>query len=165
MSAITTTDPGEKVPLQQPGSSKIEDAGQKLRGARKHAAQKRLKERGQDPAAQRQPSGARHLLDQLWPKPAQWTDLITQIGGQRAALCMVMREGLAKNPHTEGHLHIPADQWREAYEICINVLRGILETPGDIDLKAMCESYDTQVGILAGHLASPIRIQNGVISV
>ncbi len=69
---------------------KIEDAGEKLGGARKDMAT---------------PTGTagegvhqEALLELLWPKPERWTDLIPSLGPHRAALVMVTYENLAKKP-------------------------------------------------------------------
>lgn len=135
---------------------KIEDAGEKLWGARKDMVNSVPDSERQDAVGGTadEPQYA-CLLDKLWPKPERWTDLIPQFGGVRAALAMVVREGLAKDPHSDNRHGFSNALWREAYEFAIGVMRGLIETPGVVDFDKLVNSFDEQVNTFALRVEKP----------
>lgn len=115
---------------------KIQDAGEKLGGARKDLAQ---------PTGTGETADQDNLLATLWPKPTHWTDLIPLVGAPRAALTMVTYENLAKTPHRQGFLGASADQWDHAYRHALTQVRELLSTPGDLDRDALLQEYDRRM--------------------
>lgn len=116
--------------------SKIQDAGEKLGGARKDASVTG------DPQS---PSTKANLLEQLWPKPARWVDLIADLGAQRAAMCMVVYENLANCPHVDGWLGLSAQQWRDFYNVAVRLIRELLTSSGDADYAAISKAYTARM--------------------
>lgn len=116
---------------------KIQDAGEKLGGARKDLHQPT----GTGVAG----AGQDNLLATLWPKPAQWTDLIPMVGAPRAALTMVTYENLAKVPHEDRFLGATAAQWEHAYHFALTQIRELLAAPGPLDRDALIAEYDRRM--------------------
>lgn len=116
---------------------KIEDAGEKLGGARK------------DMAIPTGPVGHgahyEDCLELLWPKPEQWTDLIPSLGPHRAALVMVTYENLAKKPHRHGWLGSDGGLWERAYRFGIPILREVLLQPGKPVLDELRVEFDRRM--------------------
>lgn len=131
---------------------KIEDAGEKLGGARKDMAT---------------PTGTagegvhqEAMLELLWPKPAQWTDLIPSLGAHRAALVMVTYENLAKKPHRHGWFGSDGAHWERAYRFGIPILRDVLLQPGKPVLDELRDEFDRRMREFEEFIATPPRFAN-----
>lgn len=122
--------------MNTPVKSRIEDAGEKLGGARKDAVSGRE-------SHSKVPTPS--MLEQLRPRPERWTDLIPTLGAQRAVLCMVTYENLAKSPHKQGWLGQSAETWQQLYLLAIELLRELLLTPGAVDVKAIENEYQVRM--------------------
>ncbi|MFC6282194.1 MULTISPECIES: LPD1 domain-containing protein [Polaromonas] len=132
--------------------AKIEDAGEKLWGARKDVA---VATGPAGPAAKSEP-----LLQLLWPRPEQWTELIPTLGPHRAALAMVTYENLAKQPHRHGWMGIPGEHWERAYRFAIPILREVLALPGKPELAQVVEAFDSRMREFEEFIATPPRFKN-----
>lgn len=128
---------------------KIDDAGQKLGGARKDTS---LPNGGREDGPGQSP-----LLEELWPKPDKWTDLIPELGVSRAALAMVVYENLAKRPHRDGWLNISGEQWEQAYRFAIPVMREVLATPGKPELKEVINEFNQRMRSFEEIIGTPPR--------
>ena len=116
---------------------KIEDAGEKLWGARKDATQAT--------GAEVPPASQEVCLDALWPKPDNWTDLITTVGAQRAAVMMVLHGNLAKQPHRDGWIGVSGESWKQAYAFGIQALRELLLTSDKTELPELTKAFDCKM--------------------
>lgn len=111
----------------------IQDAGEKLGGARKDADFVPV-----DPKTESQ---SPNVLEQLWPKPERWTELIPSIGARRAVMCMVIYENLAKTPQRHGHFGLSAAQWQDFYQTAITMICELLTGQGEPDSRTISRSY------------------------
>lgn len=131
---------------------KIEDAGEKLGGARKDMATTN--------AGAGEGVHQEALLELLWPKPARWTDLTPSLGANRAALVMVTYENLARKAHCHGWLGVDGAHWERAYRFGISVMRDVLLQPGKPVLDELQEEYDRRMRELEVIIATPPRFAN-----
>lgn len=132
--------------------TKIEDAGEKLWGARK------------DMAVPTGATGTDHqgeaVREVLWPKPGQWTDLIPSFGAHRAALIMVTYENLAKKPHRHGWFGSDGAHWERAYRFGIPLLRDVLLQPGKPVLDDLRDEFNRRMREFEEFIAVPPRFAN-----
>lgn len=124
----------------------IRDAGEKLGGARKDA--------GRTSTDKTPDKSGSNLLEILWPKPENWSDLVPSLGARRAAMCMVVYENLATKPHSDGHFGLNAGQWDGFYRKAIGMIHDILCTPGPLKFKELStlyaermQAYAAQIGV------------------
>lgn len=128
----------------------IADVGEKLGGARKDYAQSSATDADGSPiggGGQATVARSGNLLDTLWPKPPNWTDLIGPLGVRRAALCMVMRGNVAKNPHRHAWHDVPGELWEKGYEFGIYALRRLLEVPGPLELSQLIQAFEDELAV------------------
>lgn len=116
--------------------SKIQDAGEKLGGARK------------DLSESFGPNGQAlevDLLGQLWPRPGCWTEVISEIGAQRSAMCMVVYENLAPRPHEDGHFMLTGQQWDVSYRFAVRLICDLLTGQGKTEFSEMASEYTARM--------------------
>lgn len=93
--------------------SQIQDTGEKLGGARKD--EESFDDIGRVAAA-------KPLLDQLWPAPKNWRDLLATKSPEEVVRTMVIRGNLAKGPHPEGYFNKTAQYWETQYKTSLQAL-------------------------------------------
>jgi hypothetical protein len=111
-----------------PRAQRIEDAGEKLGGARKDEQTPEQKPREDETQVK--------LIDTLWPAPQEWRDLLSSMEPQRAVLQMILRGRVAANPHHDGYHGKARSFWQTHYLTNINALYRIVndpDIPPDID--------------------------------
>lgn len=81
-------------------------------------------------------------LEQLWPAPSRWADLIEIHGAHRAALAMVTHGNLAKDSHPDGWLGISGALWSRAYRFAVPAIRQVLAMPGPPVMASITREYN-----------------------
>lgn len=88
------------------------------------------------------------LLDQLWPAPADWRDLLRTYEPQRVAALMILRGNMATGPHPDRYCGQTAAFWDLHYRRGIAAIQKVLlDLTVDAALKPLIVAFERELGV------------------